>query len=70
MVVLTISSVAAMASGMQQAQLQNEVKTGVAKMALDTTEVQGEALVEMLEGPREEISEFQEHLGNSVDTRA
>jgi len=67
---MTISSVASMASGMQQAQLQSEVKAGVAKMALDNTEVQGEALVEMLEGPQEEINEFQEHLGNSIDTRA
>ena len=66
---MTISSVASMASGMQQAQLQSKVKTGVAKMVLDNTEVQGEALVEMLEGPQEEINEFQEHLGNSIDTR-
>ena len=59
-----IQSIASMATAMQQAKLQNEVSTGVARMSLDTAKAQGDALVQMIEMQKEIYA----HLGSSVNT--
>ncbi len=67
---MTVSSLASLASSMQQAQLRQELEAGVAKLALDNAEAQGKAVVEMIEGPKAEINDLQAHLGNVLDTKA
>jgi len=61
-----VQSIAKMAVGLQQTQLQSEVSTGVARMALDSARAQGDAMVEMIE----QQEEIYAHLGSSVNTWA
>ena len=61
---MILQSIASMATAMQQAKLQNEVSTGVARMSLDTAKAQGDALVQMIEMQKEIYA----HLGSSVNT--
>ena len=61
---MIVQNIAAMATGMKQAQLQNEAGVRVARMGLDAAKAQGDALVEMIEMQKEIYA----HLGSSVNT--
>ena len=63
---MIVQSIASMATGMQQAQLQNEVSVGVARMGLDAAKAQGDALVAMIEMQKE----IHAHLGSNINTWA
>ena len=59
-----IQSIASAATQMQQEMVQAEVGAGVSKMALNSAEMQGQALVDMIEMQRE----IQSHLGGNMNT--
>ncbi len=59
-----ISSIASLASAMQQEKVQAEAGARVARMGLDTAKAQGDALVRMIEMQKEIYA----HLGSSVNT--
>lgn len=61
-----VSSIATLATALQQEKVQQEAGTRVAKMAMDSARTAGEALVDMLEVQQEVYA----HLGSKVDTRA
>ncbi len=59
-----IQSIASAATQMQQDMIQAEAGARVGKMALDSAEAQGDALLEMIEMQKE----IQAHLGGTVNT--
>ncbi len=63
---MIVQSIAKMAVGLQQAQLQSEMSTGVARMALDSARAQGDAMVQMMEMQKEIYA----HLGSGVNAWA
>ena len=60
---MIVQSIASMATGMQQAQLQEEASGNIARMGLDAAQAKGDAMVEMIEQQKEIYA----HLGGSVN---
>jgi len=61
-----IRSIASLACMMKQEQVQAEVGTKVAKMAMDTAKAQGNAITDMINMQKELFT----HLGSNVNTWA
>lgn len=61
-----IRSIASLATAMKQEQVQAEVETRVARMAMETAKAQGDAIVQMIEQQKEIFA----HLGSNVNTWA
>ncbi len=61
-----LQSIASFASQMQLAKVQAEAGAKVAKMAMDSAKIQGDAMLEMIEMQKE----IHAHLGSTVNTWA